>query len=62
LDIAVDMAVANMQNYLTKTEGFTVEDAIMLTSLVADVRICQIVDPKKTARVEFPKKYLRKAP
>jgi len=60
LDIAVDMAVANMQSYLTKTEGFTVEDAIMLTSLVADVRICQIVDPKKTARVEFPKKYLQK--
>jgi len=60
LDIAVDMAVANMVNYLTKTEGFMLDDAFMLTSLIADVRICQVVDPKKTARVEFPKKYLRK--
>jgi len=59
LDIAVEMAVANMVSYLTKTEGFTMEDAVMLVSLIADVRICQVVDPKKTVRVEFPKKYLR---
>jgi len=58
LDIAVEMAVANMIKFLTETEGFTMGDAIMLTSLVADTRICQVVDPKKTARVEFPKKYL----
>jgi len=30
----------------------------MLISLAADVRICQVVDPKKTVRVEFPRKYL----
>ena len=60
LDTAVEMAVANMTGYLTQTEGFTMEDAVMLTSLVADVRICQVVDPKKTVRIEFPKKYLRK--
>jgi len=60
LDTAVEMAVANMAGYLTKTEGFSMEDAVMLSSLVADVRICQVVDPKKTVRVEFPKKYLRK--
>ncbi|MCL2231871.1 MAG: acetamidase/formamidase family protein [Treponema sp.] len=56
---AVEMATANMIGYLTKTEGFTMEDAVMLSSLVADVRICQVVDPKKTVRVEFPKKYLQ---
>jgi len=59
LDIAVDMATANMIKYLIKTEGFTMEDAVMLSSLVANVRICQVVDPKKTVRVEFPRKYLR---
>ena len=32
---------------------------VMLTSLAGDVRICQVVDPKKTARVEFPKSYLK---
>ena len=46
--------------YLTEESSFTLEDAIILTSLVGDVRICQVVDPKKTIRVEFPKKYLRK--
>jgi len=30
----------------------------MLISLAADVRICQVVDPKKTARVEFPRNLL----
>jgi len=60
LDIAVEMAVANMVAYLTKEEGLTPEDAVMLTSMVGDVRICQVVDPKKTIRVEFPKKFLNR--
>jgi len=59
LDTAVDMAVDNMVSYLVNAEGFTPSDAVMLTSLVGDVRICQVVDPKKTIRVEFPRKYLR---
>ena len=56
LDIAVEMAVANMVDYLVKNEGFTQHDAVMLISLAADVRICQVVDPKKTVRVEFPRR------
>ena len=59
LDIAVDMAVANMVDYLTWHKGFTPHNATMLISLAADVRICQVVDPKKTVRVAFPRKYLR---
>ena len=55
LDIAVDVAVANMVDYLADNEGFTRHDATMLISLAADVRICQVVDPKKTVRVEFPR-------
>jgi len=58
LDKAVDMAVANMIEYLSEKQGFSQEDAVMLTSMIADVRICQVVDPKKTIRVEFPRKYL----
>jgi len=54
LDIAANMAVANMISYLTQERGFSQHDAVMLTSLTADVKICQIVDPKKTVRVEFP--------
>jgi len=61
LDIAADMAVANMVEYLTNHEGFTMHDAVMMASLAAEVRICQIVDPKKTVRVEFPVDYLPKA-
>ena len=61
LDIAVEMAVTNMVDYLTEEHGFTPEDAVMLTSLAGDVKICQVVDPKKTIRVELPKKYLNKA-
>jgi len=54
LDIAVEMATLNMVKYL-EGEGFDIYDATMLTSLVGDVKICQVVDPKKTIRVCFPK-------
>jgi len=60
LDVAVDMAVANMVDYLAKNEGLSTHEAVMLISLAADVRICQVVDPKKTARVEFPRGLLPK--
>ena len=56
LDIAVDMAVANMVKYLQGV-GFDIYDATMLISMVGDVQICQVVDPKKTIRVSFPKKF-----
>ena len=53
LDIAVEMAVANMVKYL-ESVGFDIYDATMLISLAGDVQICQVVDPKKTVRVSFP--------
>ena len=55
LDIAANMAVENMAKYLVSEFGFSLHDAVMLISLAADVRICQLVDPKKTVRVEMPK-------
>lgn len=54
LDTAVDVAVANMVGFLVESGRFSMEDAVMLISLMGDVRICQVVDPKKTVRVEFP--------
>jgi len=58
LDKAADMAAINMVSYLRDTCGFSAHEAAMLVSLAGDVRICQVVDPKKTARVEMPKCYI----
>jgi len=55
LDIAMEMAVSYMAKYLIREHGFDPKEAAMLMSMTADVRICQVVDPKKTIRVEFPK-------
>ncbi|MCL2568418.1 MAG: acetamidase/formamidase family protein [Oscillospiraceae bacterium] len=59
LDQAVDLAVVNMVEYLYNTHGFEKSEAAMLLSLAGDVRICQVVDPKKTARVELRREYLK---
>ena len=53
LDAACAQAVANMSFYLT-SHGFEQNEAAMLISLAGNVRICQLVNPKKTARVEMP--------
>lgn len=58
LDSAVHHAVINMAEYLVKEKGFRYDEAAMLISLVGDVRICQVVDPQKTVRVELDKKYV----
>jgi amidase len=52
LDIAVDRATENMAKYLMASRGMTLAEAAMLISLTGNVRICQVVDPKKTIRVE----------
>jgi len=59
LDKAVDMAVINMVSYLNNEHGFAKDEAAMLLSLAGDVRICQVVDPKKTIRVELCKKHIK---
>ena len=53
LDEAVNMAVENMIKYLTSFGEYEPSDALMLVSMVGDTRICQVVDPKKTVRVEM---------
>ena len=58
LDEAANLAVVNMVSYLCEVQGFARDEAAMLVSLAGDVRICQIVDPKKTVRVEMSRAYL----
>ena len=57
LDEAVKMATENMIKYLAKIERYEPSEALMLLSMAGDVRICQVVDPKKTARIELSREY-----
>lgn len=59
LDQAVKDATNNMVDYLIEFYNFDFEEASMLLSLIGDARICQVVDPLKTARFELEKKYLK---
>ena len=54
LDLAAKEATENMLRFLTSELGLPAVDAGMLLSAIADLRICQIVDPQVTARMEFP--------
>jgi len=57
-DEAIDGAIHNMAQFLTEMVGLPLNDAGMLMSLVGQLRFCQVVDPLKTMRFEFPKKVL----
>ncbi len=58
LNIAADGAIQAMIGFLTKFAHLTINDAGMLMSAAGSLRICQVVDPAKTVRFEFPKKIL----
>ena len=60
LDQAGSDATHHMAEFLTRFAGFSVNDAGMLMSLVGQLKVCQVVDPQKTARFEFPKWVLQK--
>ena len=55
LDAAADRAVHEMVDLLHDRTGVAVDELVMLLSLVADVRVCQMVDPQKTVRFMVPK-------
>jgi amidase len=57
-DEAAQGAIQNMARFLTELVGLPVNDAGMLMSLVGELKFCQVVDPEKTVRFEFPKKVL----
>ncbi|MFA4133332.1 MULTISPECIES: acetamidase/formamidase family protein [unclassified Brevibacillus] len=57
LDKAADRAVINMVQFLHEELGIEKAEATFLLSAAGDLRICQVVDPLKTARMELPLAY-----
>lgn len=54
LDEAGDVAARAMKEFVKATAGKDNFEAGMLMSLLSDMAVCQVVDPLKTVRVEFP--------
>ncbi len=48
-------ATLRMRDFLIKEVGLEEHDAGMLLSVVGNLRICQVVDPEKTCRMEVPR-------
>ncbi|KUO97114.1 acetamidase/formamidase family protein [Ferroacidibacillus organovorans] len=57
LDEAATRATKNMVDFLEGFCGMERAEAVLLLSAVGSLRICQVVDPKKTARMELPRAY-----
>jgi amidase len=57
-DEAADGAIHGMARFLTETVGMGVNEAGMIMSLAGELKFCQVVDPMKTVRFEFPKPVL----
>lgn len=55
LDAAADVAVQQMVALIHDRTGEDEAELVMLLSLVADVQVCQLVDPQKTVRFMVPK-------
>lgn len=58
LDEASVQAARKMHEYLIQTTDLTNAQAGMLLSLAGDLRISQVVNPRKGCIMQFPKKYL----
>ena len=58
IDEAASGATHNMAQFLTDFAGIPINDAGMLMSLAGQLKFCQVVDPLKTVRFEFPKSIL----
>jgi amidase len=57
-DEASSGAIHRMADFLTRFAKIPLNDAGMLMSLVGQLKFCQVVDPLKTVRFEFPKSVL----
>jgi len=55
LDDAATRAVKNMVHFLEQECDMDKAEATFLLSVAGDLRVCQVVDPKKTARYELPR-------
>ena len=61
VDEAISAATELMCKFLEPRMDITRPEIVMLMSLVGNVQISQVVDPEKTVRFVFPKKYMKKA-
>jgi amidase len=57
-DEAAADAIHRMAKFLTERVGLPLNDAGMLMSLAGELKFCQVVDPLRTVRFEFPKRLL----
>lgn len=57
---ACKIANLDLIEIIMKVHNMSWDEAYMLTSLVADLRICQVVNPLMTVRMAISKKYLQK--
>jgi len=53
------LAAVASADLLTQFASLSINDAGLLMSLIGHLKICQVVDPQKTARFEFPKWVLK---
>jgi amidase len=58
VDEAVEGVIHRMAQFLTDFVKIPLNDAGMLMSLTGQLKFCQVVDPLKTVRFEFPKSVL----
>lgn len=59
LDKAVKKASDEMYRFLNERLTLPANELAMLMSLICDLQICQVVDPKKTVRMRVDKKSLK---
>ncbi|AMM54011.1 acetamidase/formamidase family protein [Pyrococcus kukulkanii] len=58
LEEAVREAVEQGVKFIMEKRGLSWDKAYMLASLIMDVQVSQLVDPKKTIRVRIPKEFV----
>ncbi|MGB4370260.1 MAG: acetamidase/formamidase family protein [Dethiobacteria bacterium] len=59
IDEAASGAIHNMADFLVDFVKIPINDAGMLMSLAGQLKCCQVVNPEKTVRFEFPKYILK---
>ena len=57
MEEAADIAVRNMARLLTDKTSLSLEEAGMLLSMAGNLKVCQVVNPNKTMRLELDKRY-----
>lgn len=58
MEEASKVAIENMAEIIMDKKNTSLNKAGMLMSILGDLKVCQIVDPKMTMRMEFEKRYL----